>query len=56
MQTKTEDIMISNFSKKAVHVELVNNYTTESFLSSIKRFMCSRGKVAYVSSDNATYF
>jgi transposase InsO family protein len=44
------------FSTKAVHIELVNNLTTEAFLGALKRFVSRRGKCAKLYSDNATNF
>lgn len=44
------------FSTKAIHLELVGDLTTESFLGCLKRFMARRGKCANIYSDNATNF
>ncbi|XP_071640891.1 uncharacterized protein [Temnothorax longispinosus] len=44
------------FSTKAVHIELVSDLTSESFLSALRRFMFRRGKPACIYSDNGTTF
>ncbi|XP_043485408.1 uncharacterized protein LOC122513207 [Polistes fuscatus] len=44
------------FSTKAVHLELVNDLTTEAFLAALRRFMARRGKYSDIYSDNATNF
>ncbi|XP_043487517.1 uncharacterized protein LOC122514647 [Polistes fuscatus] len=44
------------FSTKAVHLELVNDLTTEAFLAALRRFMARRGKCSDIYSDNATNF
>ncbi|XP_043496357.1 uncharacterized protein LOC122520328 [Polistes fuscatus] len=41
---------------KAVHLELVNDLTTEAFLAALRRFMARRGKCSDIYSDNATNF
>ncbi|XP_050540356.1 uncharacterized protein LOC126904996 [Daktulosphaira vitifoliae] len=42
------------FSSKAVHLELVSDLTTESFLNALRRFWARRGMNKYMYSDNAT--
>lgn len=44
------------FSTKAVHLELVGDLTTESFLNALKRFVSRRGICSNIFSDNATNF
>jgi hypothetical protein len=41
---------------KAIHLELVYDYTTESFLNALKRMMARRGKVKRLMSDNGSNF
>lgn len=43
-------------STKAIHLELVGDLTTESFLGALTRFVGRRGKPAEIWSDNATNF
>ncbi|XP_063901935.1 uncharacterized protein LOC135121564 [Zophobas morio] len=44
------------FSTKAIHLELVNDLTTESFLAAFNRLVARRGHVYHMYSDNATNF
>ncbi|XP_075162264.1 uncharacterized protein LOC142234937 [Haematobia irritans] len=44
------------FSVKAVHLELVPELTTQSFISALKRFIARRGHCSTIYSDNATNF
>jgi hypothetical protein len=41
---------------KAIHLELVSDCTSESFINALKRFMARRGKPSIIVSDNATTF
>jgi len=44
------------FSTKAIHLELVSELTTDTFLAAFKRFISRRGIPMEVHSDNATTF
>lgn len=44
------------FVTKAVHLEIVDDMTSESFISTLKRFFARRGKSARIYSDNAQTF
>ncbi|KAK2578329.1 hypothetical protein KPH14_012630 [Odynerus spinipes] len=44
------------FATKAVHLELVTELTTESFLAALRRFVGRRGVCSQISSDNGTNF
>ena len=44
------------FSTKATHLEVVADATTESFLSSLRRFVSRRGRPAHIHSDNGGNF
>jgi hypothetical protein len=41
---------------RAVHIELVCDCTSSTFLNALKRFMSRRGKVLHIYSDNGTNF
>lgn len=41
---------------KALHLELVTDLTTKSFLNAFKRFVSRRGKSLHIYSDNGTTF
>lgn len=44
------------FSVRAVHIELVKDLTTDSFLNCLKRFISRRGKPYEIFSDNGSNF
>ncbi|XP_071642941.1 uncharacterized protein [Temnothorax longispinosus] len=44
------------FSTKAVHIELVSDLTSNTFIGALKRFSARRGKPACMYSDNGTTF
>ena len=44
------------FATKPIHLELVGDLTTESFMNSLRRLMARRGSVSDIYSDNATNF
>lgn len=44
------------FATKAVHIELVCDCSSSTFLNALKRFIARRGKPAHLYSDNATNF
>ncbi|XP_011171251.2 uncharacterized protein LOC105203984 [Solenopsis invicta] len=44
------------FSTKAVHLEIVTDLTSETFLGAFKRFMSRRGRPSCMYSDNGTTF
>ncbi|XP_011867249.1 PREDICTED: uncharacterized protein LOC105561650, partial [Vollenhovia emeryi] len=44
------------FSSKAVHLELVGDLTSESFLNALKRFVSRRGLCEHIYCDNGTNF
>ena len=41
---------------RAIHIELVSDLTTESFMAALRRFMARRGRSHNIYSDNATCF
>lgn len=44
------------FATKAVHIELVSDLTSDTFIGALKRFISRRGKPAHMYSDNGTSF
>ncbi|XP_067216970.1 uncharacterized protein [Linepithema humile] len=44
------------FATKAVHIELVGDLTTETFLNALKRFISRRGRPSDIYSDNGLNF
>ncbi|UYV63684.1 hypothetical protein LAZ67_2005298 [Cordylochernes scorpioides] len=42
------------FSTRAIHLELISSLTTDALISTIRRFIARRGKLATIHSDNAT--
>lgn len=44
------------FSTRAIHIELVSNLTTNSFINALKRFCSRRGKPLQIFSDNGLNF
>ena len=41
---------------RAVHIEVVQSLETDSFLQALQRFICRRGQVEVIRSDNGTNF
>lgn len=44
------------FSTKAIHIEVVEDLTSSSFIATLRRFISRRGKPTEIWSDNATNF
>lgn len=44
------------FATKAVHLELVSDLTSDSFIGALKRFVSRTGKLFYIYFDNGTTF
>jgi hypothetical protein len=41
---------------RAIHIEVVHSLETDSFILALQRFVCRRGQVEIIRSDNATNF
>jgi hypothetical protein len=54
--SKTYIRVFIGISSKAIHLELISDCSTESFLNALKRFVSRRGKPRYIHSDNAKTF
>ncbi|KAF0745786.1 Uncharacterized protein FWK35_00034883, partial [Aphis craccivora] len=55
----TNDIALCSMhpgKTKAIHIEVVEDLTSNSFIATLRRFMARRGKPAEIWSDNATNF
>lgn len=44
------------FATKAIHIELVSDLTSNTFIAALERFISRRGKPSYMPSDNGTIF
>ncbi|XP_043264252.1 uncharacterized protein LOC122404380, partial [Colletes gigas] len=44
------------FATRAIHIELVHDYTTSAFLAALERFIARRGIPSCIRSDNGTNF
>lgn len=43
-------------ASRAVHLEVVYSLDTDSCINALRRFICRRGQVSYLRSDNGTNF
>ena len=55
-QEKRYGIIFTCLVIRAVHLEVANNLSTDSFICALKRFMSRRGNVKVIRSDNGTNF
>lgn len=53
---KTYGVIFVCFAVKAVHLELVSDLTSETFIQALKRFIARRGRPVNMYSDNGTNF
>lgn len=51
---KTYIAVFCCFATKTVHLELVSNLATETFIGALRRFICRRGHCRNIYCDNAT--
>ncbi|XP_018315524.1 uncharacterized protein [Mycetomoellerius zeteki] len=54
--SKSYIVVFTCFTTKAVHLELVSDLTTATFLAALRRFISRRGLCSTIYSDNATNF
>lgn len=55
-KTKTWIVLFTCAVYRAIHLELVNTLSTESFLAALRRFSARRGRVSTIYSDNGSNF
>lgn len=53
---KRNVVLFTCLTTKAVHIEVAHTLDTDSCLNAICRFMCRRGQVSIIHSDNGTNF
>lgn len=54
--TKAYVCLFVCFATRAIHIELVGDLTTQTFISALRRFVSRRGKPSDIYSDNGTNF
>ncbi len=53
---KRYGVLFTCLTTRAVHIEIAHTLDTDSCVNAIRRFMCRRGQVSTISSDNGTNF
>lgn len=53
---KKYGVIFTCLASRAIHLEIAESMTTDSFINAFRRFMCRRGNVRSVVSDNGTNF
>ncbi len=53
---KKYGVIFSCLATRAVHLEIANSLNTSSFIAALRRFICRRGAVHMIRSDNGTNF
>ena len=51
---KKYGVVFTCFSSRAIHLEIADSLSTDSFINALRRFICRRGNVASLTSDNGT--
>ncbi len=47
-------VIFTGISSRAVHLEVANSLETDSCIHAMRRFICRRGQVKHIRSDNGT--
>ncbi|KAA0183256.1 hypothetical protein HAZT_HAZT011694 [Hyalella azteca] len=53
---KRYGVIFTCLASRAVHLEVAHSLTFESFINALRRFLCRRGNVTSITSDNGTNF
>ena len=51
---KRYGVVFTCLTSRAIHLEMAHSLSTDSFLNALRRFMCRRGQVKLIRSDNGT--
>jgi hypothetical protein len=55
-ELKRYGVLFTCLNSRAIHIETANSLTTDSFLNAYRRFVCRRGSVRQLRSDQGTNF
>ena len=55
-QVKRYAALFTCFASRAVHIEVTNELSTDSFINALRRFIARRGAARFIYSDNGTNF
>ncbi|XP_060784581.1 uncharacterized protein LOC132891138 [Neoarius graeffei] len=53
---KRYGVLFTCMTSRAIHIEVANSLDTSSCINALRRFICRRGQVKYLRSDNGTNF
>ncbi len=53
---KRYGVLFTCLTVRAIHIEVANSLDTSSCINAIRRFICRRGQVSTIRSDNGTNF
>lgn len=55
-KVKRYGVLFTCMTSRAIHIEMAGSLDTSSCINAIRRFICRRGQVKYIRSDNGTNF